>query len=73
MHYLSACLNSLTKQTLANYEIFVVDNASEDASCTLIENEYPNTCLLKLTSNLGLVRTNISCVSNQSRGRNSCI
>tara|TARA_Y100001970_G_C14258861_1_gene877888 strand:+ start:4287 stop:5156 length:870 start_codon:yes stop_codon:yes gene_type:complete len=41
------------KQTLKEYEVFVVDNASKDESCTFIQNEYRNVNLIKLRKNLG--------------------
>jgi len=47
------CLKSVFLQDYPNYEVVVVDNASTDGSCDVIEREYPTVCLIKNSTNLG--------------------
>ncbi len=51
---LDGCLSSV-KQMLktSSYEVIVVDNASSDASCGMIEKKYPWVKLIKSKENLG--------------------
>ena len=51
--HLPTCLNSLNHQTLRDFEVIVVDNASSDESCELIENQYSMVRVIRLTSNAG--------------------
>ncbi len=51
--FLSRCLNSIMRSDYGNLDITVVDNKSTDASCELIENEYPSVRLIRNTRNLG--------------------
>jgi GT2 family glycosyltransferase len=51
---LPTCLDALRKQTLAAHEVILVDNASRDESCTLVQRDYPEVRLLRLSQNLGL-------------------
>lgn len=51
--FLPDCLGSLRKQTLDDLQIIVVDNASEDHSCRLIESEYPEVELVRMNTNTG--------------------
>ncbi len=37
---LRACLESLAAQTIANFEVIVVDNGSEDGSADMAEKEF---------------------------------
>jgi GT2 family glycosyltransferase len=53
VNLLPSCLDALRTQTLPNYEVIVVDNASSDGSCALIEEGYPEVRLLRLDENLG--------------------
>jgi GT2 family glycosyltransferase len=53
MHCLPACLSSLKKQSLRDFEIIVVDNGSSDNSVHFITNEYPSVKLIKLPVNSG--------------------
>ncbi|MEI6708011.1 MAG: glycosyltransferase family 2 protein [Methylococcales bacterium] len=55
---LPACLNSLRDQTLQDFEIIVVDNASRDESVALIRSEYPEVKLITSDSNLGFGNAN---------------
>jgi len=55
---LPACLNSLRNQTLQDFEIIVVDNASRDESAALIRSDYPEVNLIVSDSNLGFGNAN---------------
>lgn len=48
---LPACLRSLEKQTLRDFEIVVVDNASTDDSRLLLARDFPNARVLALDTN----------------------
>jgi len=53
------CLNYIHQRTKnLLYEIFVVDNASEDGSDKMVEENYPEVKLIKNSSNLGFARAN---------------
>lgn len=52
-HHLDDCLGSLRKQTLQQFEIFLVDNGSSDGSQEHVQKNYPEVCLIELGSNLG--------------------
>ena len=49
--HLAACFNSLRRQTLAPYEIILVDNASSDNTCDLVERDYPEVKYIRLPQN----------------------
>lgn len=51
--FLVDCLNSLRLQTLDDLQIMVIDNASEDDSCQLIEEQYPEVELVRMSTNTG--------------------
>lgn len=51
--FLVDCLNSLKRQTLDDLQIIVVDNASEDNSCQLIIDNYPEVELVRMHTNTG--------------------
>lgn len=51
------CLESVRKWESAS-EIIVVDNASHDGSAEMIQNEFPEVRLLKLSQNIGFGRAN---------------
>lgn len=55
---LPACLNSLRNQTLKDFEIIVIDNASRDDSVALIRSDYPEVKLIASDSNLGFGNAN---------------
>lgn len=57
--YLNDCIKSIKDKTQGlDYEIIVVDNASGDNSCEMIQNNYPDVILLPSTTNLGFGRAN---------------
>ena len=51
--YLKTCLDSLKNQDTDDFEILVIDNASEDGSAEFIRENYPKVRLLSEESNLG--------------------
>lgn len=50
---LPTCLRSLAAQTLREFEVIVVDNASSDDSRALLAREFPEVYVLALEENLG--------------------
>lgn len=52
------CLRSLVEQTTIPYEIIVVDNMSQDGTCAMIEQEFPDVRLVRSTSNRGFAHAN---------------
>jgi GT2 family glycosyltransferase len=50
---LKECLPSVTKSTYPNLEIYMVDNASSDASCAFVKSHYPEVKLITFEENLG--------------------
>lgn len=51
---LPSCLDALREQTLRDFEVILVDNASRDESCALVRERYPEVRLLEMPRNLGL-------------------
>jgi GT2 family glycosyltransferase len=51
---LPTCLGALRNQTLREHEVILVDNASRDESCALVERDYPEVRILRLSQNIGL-------------------
>ncbi len=51
-HHLPVCLDSLRRQTYADIEVLVVDNASQDRSLALL-HDYPEIRVLAQSTNLG--------------------
>ncbi len=54
--YIDDCLRSLKEQTFKDFEILIVDNASEDKSADFIEEHYPEITLVRLGQNYGFSR-----------------
>ena len=52
-HHLPACLESLRRQTLREFEVIVADNGSVDGSLELLARDYPEVRVLDLGENLG--------------------
>jgi len=53
VRFLPTCLDALRRQTLADREVILVDNASSDDSCALVAARYPEVTLLSLSHNAG--------------------
>ncbi len=51
--YIRGCLQSVQASGWANYEIIVVDDASEDESLTIIRNEFPTVKVMRNEKNMG--------------------
>ena len=54
--YIAGCLDALKAQNYKDFDIIVVDNASEDNSADLVERDYPNVQLVRLSQNFGFSR-----------------
>lgn len=54
--FIRDCLDSLRSQTFKCFDVIVADNHSEDGSAEIIENEYPEVTLIKLSDNFGFSR-----------------
>ncbi|MCM1160246.1 MAG: glycosyltransferase family 2 protein [Roseburia sp.] len=55
MAYLQDCLESLSKQAYS-FDTIVVDNGSQDGSCSFIKEHFPKVALISLPENLGFCR-----------------
>ncbi|HUS79834.1 MAG TPA: glycosyltransferase family 2 protein [Armatimonadota bacterium] len=53
LRLLRPCLDSLRRQTLADHEVIVVDNASTDGTVEALATEYPEVRVMRLERNLG--------------------
>lgn len=53
MKFLKTCLDSLKIQSFKEFEILIIDNASEDGSCEYIKENYPEVKLHRNKQNLG--------------------
>lgn len=51
--YLRECLSSVQQFMPADTEVIVVDNASTDASCSMIKKDFPQVRLIELSENVG--------------------
>src|SRR5688572_1381609 len=69
---LAQCLSSIQSttrpETVANLEVFVVDNASSDGSAALVRQHFPWVKLIQSAENLGFARGNNLAI-RQSTGR----
>ena len=54
--FIRGCLDSLKEQTFTDFDIIVVDNLSPDDSALIVEKEYPEVKLIKLSDNFGFSR-----------------
>lgn len=54
--YNEKCLDSLRRQSFKDFDIVVVDNASDDGSVEMIEEHYPEVKLIRLSENFGFSR-----------------
>jgi GT2 family glycosyltransferase len=55
---LDECIVSIKKETTIAYEIIVVDNASTDNSCQMLQKKYPEIKLIENGDNAGFARAN---------------
>ena len=55
---LSACLRSLSADSMPTHEVFVVDNASSDGSAAMIRDEFPRIELIENDENRGFGSAN---------------
>lgn len=66
---LGDCIKSIYEYTSEiEYEILVVDNNSEDGSCSMIKECFPNVYLIESKENLGFGRAN-NLASEQAKGK----
>jgi len=57
--YIKACLHSVMEAMKGvDHEILIVDNASKDETCRIIEKEFPQVLLIKSEVNLGFAKAN---------------
>ncbi len=54
--YIEDCLQSLKDQTFRDFDVLIVDNASQDSSADYIEQHYPGISLIRLDQNYGFSR-----------------
>lgn len=64
---LERCLSSLFSQEGCTYEVFVVDNASNDGSAAFVAERFPQARLIANTQNVGFARANNQAL-RESRG-----
>ncbi len=55
-HLLGACLASLKRQSYQDFELVLVDNASQDNSLSLVASEYPLAAICRFSENQGFSR-----------------
>ena len=63
------CVRSIRLGTDLTYEVIIVDNNSQDGTIELIEEQFPNCKLIKLTQNIGFSKANNIGIG-QARGKN---
>lgn len=55
---LDECISSIKRETSCQYEIFVVDNASQDDSVEMLHRKHPEVNLIENDRNVGFARAN---------------
>lgn len=55
---LADCLSSVFDQTYENFEVYFVDNGSEDGSIEYVSSNFPKTNIIKLEENTGFAKGN---------------
>lgn len=55
---LKQCLGSIYQDLPQNYEIIMIDNASEDNSVSIVQKKYPRVRIIKNKHNLGFTQAN---------------
>lgn len=68
VRHLPTVLAALHNQTFHDFEIIVIDDASNDASVALVERDYPDARVLVNRANLGFVRS-CNVAADAARGR----
>jgi len=56
--FLKDCLDTISNQSVDNYEIILVDNNSTDGSVELVKANYPNVKLIECKENYGFAKGN---------------
>jgi len=56
--FLKECLDSISSQTIHNYEIILVDNNSKDGSVDFTKNNYPHVKVIECNENYGFAKGN---------------
>ncbi|MFC1913752.1 glycosyltransferase family 2 protein [Chloroflexota bacterium] len=51
--YIGDCLASVLQQSYPNFEVIVVDNASQDYSADIVEQQFPSVTLIRSHTNVG--------------------
>lgn len=54
--YLPSCLSAVFNQTFNDFQVLIIDNASNDGTVAFIEQNYPEVKILRNTQNLGYAR-----------------
>lgn len=54
--FIKNCMESIKSQTITDFEVIIVDNASADDSVKIVEASYPKVKLIKLDKNYGFSR-----------------
>jgi len=62
-HLLQKCIDSIYAQTVKNFEIILVDNASTDGSADFVQETYPEVTLVCLDENRGFAGGNCAGLS----------
>jgi len=57
-NFLKACLSSISQQSVKPERVIVIDNASTDSSIEIIETDFPEIELVKLSQNSGFAAAN---------------
>ena len=72
-HFLELCLKSVERAILTiNAEIIVIDNNSDDGSCEMVKQFFPEVILIKNSENFGFSKGNNIAVS-KAKGEYLCI
>ncbi|MFA6524979.1 MAG: glycosyltransferase family 2 protein [Patescibacteria group bacterium] len=56
--YLKDCFTAIQNQTFRNFDVYFVDNGSEDDSVAFIKSSFPDTKIIQLNKNVGFAEGN---------------